>query len=644
MSFIIDPSSINHTSIRTDIENWLNSKPDAEKWAVFFQSSAGQSLIDLIAGLTAFYQYESIVARRESFIAYAQNRSSILGGAQFLGYSAYRGKNAVVKLTITPATSGVWSKWDVIGVVKDRYLIVAEDTVKNAGVPVNVNCIIGEVLSETVTSPSDRLNSFRFTKPLVSEDCRIYIDSVEVDWGSNVSDLLDGKFVLQSNPLGSVDAKYLNLPGFTATYIANSSIMLKWISLKDVDFALTDISLDDGEGTLDDKSVVSIFADKEDVISIKVNAPLKNETQNAVRGRRDQAKVFKQIVTNCLDAKGYDLSAAVVQIFYVLANDIRLSQTEKDAIQEAFEPYRPHGWLPPLISDATRNLVKLKIDINLTPKKSGNTTSTIDSILSTKQYILGDTLSLYGIEEELEATDFIRIARVSLTGDNWASDTMYEIGTLVKKFPDNGKIYKAIRIRYFSGTTEPVWPIVTDDLITDGQIIWKAVPKLDPSAQAVWTANTDYLFNASVRPSVANGFIYTVVGFVNKSGSVEPTWPIRNGGTADSLLGEKINDNQIVWVARPLVGTVSAWSANTTYKTGDLVVATNPVSSDTVDVMFQAYAYRGQSGSITPTYPTTNDITFLDGSLQWQTLDPEADSVLLNDNEYFVLDYVVTVS
>ena len=75
MSFIVDPSSLDHKQIRSDIEAWVASKPDAEKWAVFFQSSAGQSLIDLISGLTAFFQYESIVARREAFLAYAQNRS-----------------------------------------------------------------------------------------------------------------------------------------------------------------------------------------------------------------------------------------------------------------------------------------------------------------------------------------------------------------------------------------------------------------------------------------------------------------------------------------------------------------------------------------------------------------------------------------
>lgn len=644
MSFIVDPSSINHSSIRSDIESWLNSKPDAEKWAVFFQSSAGQSLIDLISGLAAFFQYETIVARREAYIAYAQNRSSLIGSAQALGYSSYRGKNATVKLTITPASSGVWSKWEVIGTVKDRYLIVDSDTVYNAGSPTEVSCIIGEVLEETLISPSDRLNSFRFTTSGVSEDCRIYIDGTEVSWGVNVSDLLEGKFVLQSNPLGSVDAKYLNMLTFSTKYTTNSNIKLSWISLKNVDFAITDISLDEGQGALTGAVITSIYDGLEEASSIRVNAPLKNETQNAIRGRNDQAKIFKQLTTKCADAIGHDVSAAIIKIFYVLTDDLRLTDDEKTTILELFEGYRPHGLLPPIIADATRCLTKLKIEIVLAPKKSGNINSTITSILSSRMYSLGSTLSLYSIEDELEQQDFIKIARVSLTGNYWSAETQYEVGAIIKKNPDNGKVYRAERIIYISNSIEPVWPTVIDSTVIDNQIIWKAVPKNDTAGISPWSASTDYRELATVKPSVANGFIYMASGFINKSGTLEPSWPSLNGGSVNSLTGTKRSDNQIVWVARPQEGIISPWSASTNYKTGDLVIASNQAGSDTVGVMFQAYAFLGKSALSTPTFSTVLNQLVVDGSIEWKTIDPVADEYTLDTNQYFVLEYEVTVS
>lgn len=642
--FIIDPSSVSHAKSREDLMTWLNAKPDADKFSIFYESSSGKTLIDLASALMAFFNYSTITARREAYIQFAKNRSSIIGSSQFLGYSAYRGRNAIVDLTFIPQSSGLISKWDELGSVKDRRIIVLEDAVKNAGVPVTVRCVLGEILEQERTAPNDKLNVFKYTQNGVSEDIRLYINNQEVEIGTEVSDLLLGKFVIQSNAFGSIDAKSLNLTGTPVRYDSGSIIKLSWISLKDVNFTLTDFSLDEGEGELTNVVVVSIFQPVEDSSSVAVNAPLKNETGNAVRGRRDQAKIFKQLTPKCIDAKGADVSSAIMKIFYVLSNDLRLTQAEKDAILEEFSGYRPHGLMPPYIEDAVRILTKLKIKIVLAPKKSGNITETVDAILATKMYALGTSLSLYSIEDELEQKDFIKVARVSLAGDVRESDTSYEIGSLVKKNPDNGRIYKATRILYFSGSLEPVWPTVTDAEILDGQVIWKAIPKDDTSPYAFWSPNTDYAHLGVVKPSVPNGFIYQVSSFNTKSDITEPLWPIRDGKTPEELLGEKVKDGDILWVARPLEGTVVAWTPDTVYRSGDCVVSTDPSSSDTVDVMFQAYAYLGKSGPVTPVYPTIVGQQFVDGFIQWKTLDPEADEVEIEDNEYFVLEYETEVS
>jgi len=643
-NFIIDPTSISQPQIKEDLTIWLDSKPDADKWAVFFASSTGKALIDLTAGLAAYFQYSTITARREAYIQFAKNRSSIIGSSQFLGYSSYRGRNAVIDVTIIPESSGLFTKWEDIGTVKDRRLIVLEDTVKNVGVPVTVRCVIGEILEQTKIAPNDSLNVFKFTTAGVSEDIRLYVGNNEVEVGTEVSDMLLGKFVIQSNAFGSVDAKSLNLTGSANRYDSGTEIKLEWISLKDVNFSLSDVQLDLGQGVIDGLSVFSIYQAVEILSSIAVNAPLKNETGNAVRGRRDQAKIFKQLTPKCVDAKGKDVSSAIMRIFYVLVNDLRLTQDEKANILELFEDYRPHGLLPPYIEDATRNKTKLKIDIFLAPKKSGNISETCTSILSTKQYKLGSALSLYSIEDELEATDFIKVARVSLTGDIRLSDSLYEVGTIVKRSPDNGLVYRAARILYFSGSTEPVWPTVTGALITDGTLVWKAVPKDDASLFSYWSPNMEYQTLSYVRPSVPNAFIYQVVNFINKSGATEPVWPILDGELPETMIGKYIQDKDILWVGRPLEGTVSDWAPNTLYNRGDLVVPTDPITSDTVGVMFQVYAYLGKAGPATPTYPTTIDQRFIDGNIEWNTLDPKADVVTLEDNEYFVLEFQTTVS
>lgn len=628
---IINPKSVSFKEIREDLATYLNSQPDSSQWSLFMQSNAGSNILDLMAGLGAFLKMETITARRENFIQFAQNRSSVIGHAQFLGYSSYRGRNKVLKLTIVPSRTEVLYKYSYIGVVRDRYLIVANDTVVNAGVPVSVEVIVGEVHEETKIAPNTALNSFRFKTAGVSQDCRIYIDNLEIEWSDSVEDMLSGKFALQSNSFGSVDAKYLNLGTFKNRYMGGSLIKLQWINLKNVDFDDVEVKLYEENGIITDIETVSVFEDVEDLTSISVNAPLKNETSNAVRGREDQPKIFRSLHPDILDAKGVDITPAVMKIYLLRKDNLAFTPTEKTAMQKAFEPKRPHGLFPPLIEDADAS--HLKLDIDLILKKNSTTVpqALVDSVLEGYKDTLGTTVHLSDIEEALEEDAGVKIARVKVVADSWLANTKYRIGSYVRKPSDNGKVYRVKSLKNKSGAIEPVWPLVDKETITDGEIVWKAVPKTDLAGYLAWSATTVYSVGSSVKPSTANGFVYECVDVLYHSGTVEPIWPVSAGA--------EVFDGRLIWKARDIEGTVSPWKASTSYKKGDVVKQV----TGTATLMFQCVGHLGSSGSAQPTFSTVVDANFDDGELVWLTQDALQDEHKVDVNQYFVVSSSLTV-
>lgn len=628
---IINPKSISFKEIRDDLTSYLNSQPDAAQWSLFLQSNAGSNLIDIVAGLGAFLKMETITARRENFIQFAQNRSSVIGHAQFLGYSAYRGRNKVLKLTIVPNTTEVLYKYSYIGVVRDRYLVVANDTVVNAGVPVQVEVIVGEVLEETKIAPNTALNSFRFTQSGVSQDCRIYIDDVELEWSDSVEEMLHGKFAIQSNSFGSVDAKYLNLGSFLHRYMGGSLIKLQWINLKDVDFDDTEVKLYEEYGTLIGQDTLSVFEGVEDLTSIAVNAPLKNETANAVRGREDQPKIFRSLHPDIIDAQGQDVTPAVMKIYLLREGHVAFTPDEKLAMQKAFEPKRPHGLFPPIIEDAEASPVEL--DITLTLKKNSTTvpTALVESTLAPYKDKLGTVILLSDIEDILTDDVGVKIARVKIAAAAWIASTMYRLGSYVRKPSDNGKVYRVLSLKNKAGSVEPTWPIVDKAQVTDHEIVWKAVPKSDLAGYLAWEADAHYGIGASVKPSSANGFVYECVDVLYHCGTTEPIWPVVDGA--------EVFDGRIIWKARAIEGTVPAWTASTSFKKGDVVKQT----TGTVTLMFQCVGFLGSSGASQPAFSLVQDATFDDSDIVWLTQDPTQDEHKVEKNQYFVITPNLTV-
>lgn len=487
MAFEIDPRNVTFEDIKADLEAMVAAQPDADRWSDFFASGTGQLLTNMVAALGAFLSYNIIVGRREAYHRYAQNRSSLIGGAAYLGHSAYRGTNARLSVTFIPTTTGTLPRWTVLGTVKDRSLILESDTVVNAGVESTVRVIVGAIKTETILAPTTLPHRFQFTKPNVSQDVRVYMTSSEVQFSERIVDLIDAKFVVQSNVFGSVDVLYLNQDTFPVKYVVGTPMRIDWIELYDLLFSLSDVKWT--SGTMTDVSVATLFQSVEANESIRINGPLANETQFTIRGREDYVKIVKQVVGDMEDVRGADANPAIVRLFYTRPDSSIYSASEKNTILQKLTSSRPFGVMPPDIADP--DIVFYALDILAKTSGVGAVESDINTIVDALERKLGVALSLDNTENSIEDLSYINIARVTNRTGIWAPNSRYRKGALLLPTSGSSWAWRVGRVVYRSAAVEPVWPLSEGTLVTDGRVIWCSREKT-PGNTTIWQANKDY--------------------------------------------------------------------------------------------------------------------------------------------------------
>ena len=113
----------------------------------------------------------------------------------------------------------------------------------------------------------------------------------------------------------------------------------------------------------------------------------------------------------------------------------------------------------------------------------------------------------------------------------WIPSAPYTLGTYCQPTVPNGLCYIAT-VAGVSGATEPSWPVLSGQTVTDGGVIWQC------RSPAPWAASTGYLRGTYCRPVTPNGFCYVAIVAGISDGS-QPGWP--------TTLGATVVDNGVMW-------------------------------------------------------------------------------------------------
>ena len=470
---MIETTSLSYEAIKADLDAWLDAKPDASAWQDFFESGAGTTLIEAISAMAAFLAFRIVAERRETYLQYAENRSSCIAGAKNLGYSVDRGTNKHLTITVTPSSTVSLSKYAIIGSAKNYDIVLAETTSFNSGVNVQIEVILGNKETEEIAVTSLDLQIFKFESLLVSEDFQVFLNETLLPISNETKDLLNDKYITITNAFGAMDLFYLNTGSYR--YDSGDTLTLEYIELIDFDVVESDITFDYGELVSLDSTVAK--QSPETVTAIKVNGPLYHETQLLIRGRDDYKKVFKQFNTSFVDTNGEDTSPAVVNLSYVLVVDdvlTLLTSDEKDDYISELSINRPFGVQPPTIEDP--NEVNFELDVVVTLKSAIPTLVDINEIVAEAvgiyEKVLGTTVDLSGIEDALNEYSWVKVARITMHAEDWQSSTSYGRGACVLDTAGDGTVYYECTVAGTSASGEPSWDTMSGDTIDDNGIEW----------------------------------------------------------------------------------------------------------------------------------------------------------------------------
>lgn len=158
---ITDISSISYDEIRNYLENYIQSLPEyAQKWKEFYEGGAGQTVLNVASGVTAFLAFSAYLNRKNSLLDYGVLPSSIVEIAVANGFIYNRSCCPRLRITFTTNVESFYKKEIIIGNYKSFNLSLLEDThiVKGEN---TIDVAIGE-WDSTILTISDTTEYYGF--------------------------------------------------------------------------------------------------------------------------------------------------------------------------------------------------------------------------------------------------------------------------------------------------------------------------------------------------------------------------------------------------------------------------------------------------------------------------------------------------
>lgn len=217
MSLNVDPKNLSISKLRDQLLQNLKSSNDSD-WVSNQKSDPSSQILDVTSFVGSVSTLQALMSRREGFINYAQNRSSVIGHAQHKHYSVFRGKNTHLNLIIIPNATQTLTRWQVIGTYNNLDIVyMGQDQVLFEGVEIAIEVSIGNLINDTIVQTnSDLTDIIRFKNVGISEDIRILFKQteqdpeIEIELGSSMLDLIYDKVVTITNSYDGIDLYYDN--------------------------------------------------------------------------------------------------------------------------------------------------------------------------------------------------------------------------------------------------------------------------------------------------------------------------------------------------------------------------------------------------------------------------------------------------
>ena len=620
--------SLSFNDLKTDLLEFVQTKPDASRWKDFYEGSEGTIIIELVAGL-GFYEAMKIIFGAEStYLQYATTLETARAVAQNLLYSSYRGANRRYTLKVTPDMTVSIPAMTPIGVQGEYDVVTTKDYVFNKDEEIEIEVVVGTYVESQIQIPSNELRVFRFLDSNISEDYVLFLNDKQVSTTSIAREILNDNYYVQTNASGGVNISYFNqYTDFKQKYTTGDILTLKYMQYEDVAYS-KEFIID--YVTSENLEIISTINTNipESVESIQVKAPALFESQQLIRSRTDYEKVVSTLNTKFTQVKGRDLSPAYIELAYVLKDQSLLTFEQKEEIKQELELRRFFGIPLPYLADPLRTTIKLDIHLQLSTSSAAilaEYTRVINDMLLDYQFKLNSTLDLIEIRQRLDKLEGVRQSTVSVVEDEFQRSSWYELGNTIKVKENT---YRVCNFTYKSGETEPTWITLENDFVLDNEIVWEIVPLTGHPAE--WEPKKGYKLCDTVVTSLLSeaGYMARMVEGKNISNVANPpTW--------STEIGSLTYDENLIWMAIPKVETAEHWEPNTWFNPGNII--------KTGDVSQQVVAIRKKSTNMEPEYSGDEAPEYLEyHTMVLRKEDIPNKRVPSSWSQYFVIDATIT--
>ena len=608
--------SLSITSAFNSIVNFFRGQENNSKWRDLSTNSEGSFLMRMLANVMSTLSYRIVAQSRENYLSTAALSSSNIGIAVNLGYSAFRGSNLKRLIQITPNSNYTLPKFSVIGTYNSDYnILTLEDVELEEGVTTKVKTVVGNVREDSFITGTSDIKIFSLFTSGISEDFILFKDSIEVPTTKVIKEMIYDKYLVRTNPYGSVDIAYLNtFSSAKYKYGTGTEMTIRYVELANAPVIPYTSSMFT-YGTLGDVVTISSFIPFESVNSMKITAPLDHETQNLIRSKVDYANRLGEIIPSVTQTNYKALTPTYTLITYLKDTSTlltgtrvypgsaaetaeKLAGTEVDEVRNILKEENFFGTPLPDITVPRREVASLSIKIALKDKYKSISDINIDIDNILRNYYnreLNITFNVYDLERLIEGLSYVKYARVSLVVKPRAANELHQLGDIVEA---GGNYYKASKILGYSGATEPAngWKVPinppseidTDIIIQDGSVYWKCFKRLPgmPSLSfGLRSPSAQYGIGDYMYLSQFPDYMFKCVDIVRTSGGVSPD-------TTGHEPGDFIEDGGIVWVVKDYVNddNTGSWESLTQYQLGQSVNAKG-------DYSLECVSYRGSTGT-----------------------------------------------
>ena len=286
MSFVF--SGMDFNQARQELEDYIQSLPEASRWKDFIETSTGSHILDLLAGLGVYLRHSVGIARREVYVSSARLYNSLVAIANTYAYPVNRPNALVLEIDLVPNQTTGWNKEVPIGNLGGAPLSLTTDVSFTAGVPITIQVAVGQWMSESFTTGSSSFQKF-FISGTIDNFVYQLIDS-----SNNIVPIR--RYLEDFDPNGVVEitapggVHLLSGEGRFACRFFGESYTFQWIEPVKGDF--TGAPSLDLDATINNVSLVRSYSDGDTVEKLSVVVP----GYHAARARAVTLRDYRYII------------------------------------------------------------------------------------------------------------------------------------------------------------------------------------------------------------------------------------------------------------------------------------------------------------------------------------------------------------